>query len=123
MTGNEALQFKEWLMADGLLDKLKPFSHAACALPVSIDIQRKLNESVRSFTAQWYGAIEQWPDDDWIVGEMGNGDYYFVSQSGSYSGVWQYQHELRDKELLVLTLRDFYEWCIQIEKDGGNLVS
>lgn len=52
---------------------------------------------------------------------MGNGDYYFVSRGDRYPGVWQYHHELREKELLASTLRDFYEWCIKIEKDAGTI--
>ena len=52
---------------------------------------------------------------------MGNGDYYLISKSGSYLGVWQYHHELRVKEQLVPSLRDFYEYCVSIEQEAGNL--
>ena len=121
MTGSEAQQFKAWLEADGLLEKLHPYSHAFEALPVEQSIIERINSEIRSAQATWYSEPKDWPTDDWIIGSMGNGDYYFTSKSDSYAGVWQYHHELREKEFLAPSLRAFYEWCICIEREGGNL--
>lgn len=121
MVGQEAQQFAAWLEADGILQKLDPYSHAYCALPTQQAVILTLNNSVRTCRVLWYENQDQWPEDDWIIGEMGNGDYYFVSRSNQYSGVWQYHHELRMKEPVAQSLREFYEFCVKIERDAGHL--
>lgn len=121
MIGDEAPQFRSWLQSDSLLGKLDPYSHAHEALPIEQNTIIQINNEVRSIQTAWYSEVDSWPDDDWIVGAMGNGDYYVVSRSGSYEGVWQYHHELREKEFLAPTLRAFYEYCIAIEREAGNL--
>ncbi|NMG35210.1 hypothetical protein GRF61_12220 [Azoarcus sp. TTM-91] len=121
MIGHEAQQFKHWLEEDGLLGKLHPYSHAYEALPVDQYIIDRHNAEVREAKAVWYSEVGDWSVDDWIIGSMGNGDYYLISKTGSYTGVWQYHHELREKALLAPSLRDFYEFCISIEREAGNL--
>ena len=123
MIGQEASLFAAWLMADGLLGKINQDSHASVAIPIEQRVHDALNASVRGFEANWYGEMGQWPDNDWIIGEMGNGDYYFISRDGSYPGVWQYHHELLEKELISPTLRGFYDYCIEIDREAGNIAA
>ena len=120
MSRQETYQFRSWLEADGLYGHLDPYSHAYCALPTSPSIPESLNRLARSTEVDWYVDCKAWPDDDWIIGEAGNGDLYFMSLSDSYAGVWEYDHEMREKRLLSPTLRGFYEHCIQTEFVAGN---
>ncbi len=90
--------FRKWLQTDGLLEALHPYSHAYVALPTNFSVVEWLNQQVRSCSAEWLPNQLSWPDDDWIVGEDGAGNYYTVSKSGDYCGVRFYDHELLSSE-------------------------
>lgn len=120
MTGNEAIVFRSWLEQDGLYGHLAPHGHAACALPTEQSVIDELNRAERTFGTDHAEGGSGWNDDDWIIGTAGNGDLYVISRSGSYDGVWEYAHETGDRMLLAPTLRDFYEFCIGIERNPDD---
>jgi len=120
MPGNEAAIFKEWLQEDGLLGKFCEYSHAIIALPTDQAVIDGLNTGVRETKGCWYPANGDWLDDDWIIGEDGAGNFYVLSKSGAYQGVFEYLHECLEKQPLEPDIRAYYEYCIQIHRESGE---
>jgi hypothetical protein len=76
-----------------------------------------LNSEVRSIKAFW--SLEQteagyWPDDQLIIGGRGNGDYYFISKSGAFSGVRSFSHECLEVEEYARSLDDYFDKTMEI---------
>ncbi len=116
--GNESKQYVEWLMQDDLLGQFHIYSHAYVALPTDQSVLDGVNAGVRDTQGCWYPSGGDWPDDDWIVGEDGAGNYYVISKSGAYEGVFEYLHETLEKLPLAANLRGFYEYCIGIHRQS-----
>lgn len=118
MPGNEAERFAEWLRDGELLVRLHKYSHTIIALPTDQRVIDGLNAGVREAKGCWYPEGGDWPDDDWIIGEDGADNYYVVSKSGVYSGVFEYLHECLEKQLLEPNKRAYYEYCISLHRQS-----
>ena len=107
--------FAEWLNQTPSLLPLDPNSFAFLALPTDFDHVVRLNADVRSVEADWAPGHSLWPDDDWIIGEDGAGNYFTVAKTGCYHGVREYHHELKRFEDFQPTIRAYFDYVIGIE--------
>lgn len=76
-----------------------------------------LNREMRSFKTIWLIDQQQpryWPDDYFIIGGGGNGDYYCISKTGKFSGVMCFEHECLIFSEYASSLEDFYLKTIEI---------
>jgi hypothetical protein len=105
-----------WLQQQGALLPLNPLGFAFLALPTEFGVVEGLNAEIRSFEADWLPGVRQWPDDEWIIGEDGAGNYFVVSKAGLYGGIRRYDHEWKVFEEWQPTLRDYFEHAIQVEQ-------
>jgi hypothetical protein len=100
-------QIAEWLKASAILPLVKHGS-ASCALLSDYPTVCRINAEMRSLP-------EGWPDDHWIIGEDGVGGCFTVSRSCTYQGVQFYDHEWTRFEEFTPSLRDFFDYFIDIE--------
>lgn len=84
-----------------------------------------INVEMRSFKAIWLPMQVEpsfWPDDWLIIGGSGNGDYFCISKSGSFSGVYCFEHESLQFVSYASSLDDFYAKTMVIMRSrrSGN---
>lgn len=76
-----------------------------------------LNREMRAFEAFWSVAQTEasyWPDDWFIIGGGGNGDYFCISKGGVLPGVYCFEHELLQFTKYASSLEDFYQKTMEI---------
>lgn len=94
------------------LQRLHPNSFAYLALPTSVEVIRKLNAEARS-------VIDNWVEDEWVIGEDGAGNYFVVSQSGE-PGVREFDHEWSRFDAFQPSLRAYFEYVLGIAKNAAD---
>jgi len=102
-------QLAKWFADEQSLLPLHTHGTPSLALLIDASRVRKLNADVRDI-------LPDWPDDEWIIGEDGAGNYFVVSQSGSHTGVRQYDHEWQRFEEFMPNLRAFFDYFADIER-------
>lgn len=107
-------QIKAWLSAEPDAP-FSHFSHAAHALVTDHAKLEDLNARVRAEKNEWIAGTVGWPDDEWVIGDDGRGDFYLVSASGMYEGVHYYDHETKEIEPFKPSLRAFYDYCLEVD--------
>jgi len=108
------------LLPDTDVSALSPHGFASCALLTDWEQVRRLNREVRSIPDCWTPSDGQWPDDNWIIGEDGAGNYFVVSQRGLYEGVRIYDHEWRRFELFKADIQEYVDYCIAVERNADR---
>lgn len=72
----------------------------------------QLNEYARNLITYWFVGWDEpvpWPDDFYIIGENGAGNFYCVSRSGLFPGVKEYDHECKGFVPWVSSLEEYTE--------------
>ena len=109
-------KFKEWLKRDGLYGNLHEYSHTILALHEGINLL------VRESEVEWFPNSFQWPDDYWIIGEDGAGNFYFISKQSEDQEVYFYNHETLEKEDFEPSIEHYYKYCKSIEVESDEQV-
>lgn len=71
-----------------------------------------LNEELRQLKAHWTlddTEPHPWPDDYFVIGDSGCGDYYCISRTGRFSGIVAYEHEMAAFRHFAADFDDYYE--------------
>ena len=71
-----------------------------------------LNKELRQLKAHWTTEDTEpttWPDDSFIIGDSGYGDYYCVSRTGAFTGIVAYEHEMAAFTPFAASFDDYYE--------------
>ena len=113
--------FARWLEASGLLP-LDMDSFAYLALPTEHFRVTTLNQELRAISTDWLPGMTSWPDDHWAIGEDGAGNYFTVLQSDPRA-VYFYDHEQRSIEPFSANVREYFEYCTDIERKNRGHVA
>ena len=105
-------QILSWLTQSGL-PALDANGFASCAIITDYDHICRLNQEVRAIDS--WAAGFSWPDERWIVGEDGAGNYFVVTKGDMFGVVEFFDHEGLRFEPEKASLRDFFEYCLAIE--------
>lgn len=102
-------QLAAWLADEPNLCPLHPNGTPRTALLTDPTYVRQLNADVRNIIAEW-------PEDEWIIGEDGAGNYFCVSRSESHSGIRQFDHEWKRFEDFMPTLHAYFDYFADIAR-------
>ena len=105
-------QIRSWLIQSGS-PSLDPNGFASCAIVTDYDRVCSINHEVRTIN-NWDGGFT-WPDERWVIGEDGAGNYFVVAKDDIFGSVEFFDHEWLRFESEKANLRDFFEYCLAIE--------
>lgn len=93
------------------LTPLVEHGYAKCALMTDYDQVLELNKALRKI-------IPEWPEDDWIIGQDGAGNYFVMSQNSSYLGVRFRDHEMNQIREEFDSIDTFILDALRIEREN-----
>lgn len=96
--------------ASGLTPLLQ-HGYARCALITDYNAVLELNKELRKI-------VPEWPEDDWIIGQDGAGNYFVMSQSGFYPGVRFWDHEMNQIRDEFDSIDAFISDALRIEREN-----
>ncbi len=108
-------QILSWLIQSDS-PALDPYGFASCAIIMDCNRVCRINQEVRTIN-NWANEFT-WPDERWIVGEDGAGNYFVVTKGDIFGAVDLFDHEWLRFEPEKASLREFFEYCLAIEAAG-----
>lgn len=120
-TNSITQSFADWLAMSDLLP-LDRHSFAYLALPTEHSRVSALNQELRTISEPWLPGLTSWPDDHWAIGEDGAGNYFTVLRSEPRA-VYFYDHEQRSIERFKPSVREYFDYCADIERKSRGIVT
>ncbi len=105
-------QIRSWLIQNDF-PPLDPNGFATCAIVADYNRICRINQEVRTINSWAEGFT--WPDERWVIGEDGAGNYFVVTRGDIFGAVEFFDHEWLQFEPEKASLREFFEYCLAIE--------
>jgi hypothetical protein len=113
-TSSITQSFADWLAVSGL-SPLHEHGFASLALPTEHSRVVAMNQELRTTSAPWLPGLTSWPDEHWAIGEDGAGNYFTVLRRDPRA-VYFYDHEQRSFETFQPDVREYFDYCTDIER-------